>query len=132
MTRHAPPLHPIQTRMPISQHRNSRQRLSPILPLPITPYYKRTIRVPLAAYAHPSRIGLQDPRLEMGLDGPGVQRLLKGFERWDFLAQVQGRHFAFVKWGRKGAQERGDDWGIEGWIERRVVGDEVGLCDVAR
>ena len=35
--------------------------------------------------------------------------------------------------GRKGERrDRGDDRGIEGCIRGRVLGDEVGLCDVAR
>ena len=79
--------------MPVPQHRDPRQRLPPILSLPITAYDKRAVRVPFAAYAHASGVRLEDPRLEMSLDGPGVECLFEGFESWEFLAQMQRRHF---------------------------------------
>jgi hypothetical protein len=41
-----------------------------------------------------------------------------------------------ISLSRSGAEgerrDRGDDRGIEGCIRGRVLGDEVGLCDVAR
>ena len=82
--------------MPIPQHRNSRQRLSAIFPLPITPNNKRAVRISLAAHTHTSCVGLQDPWLEMGFDGPGVQSFLEGFEGWEFLPEMQGRHIDIV------------------------------------
>ena len=33
-----------------------------------------------------------------------------------------------IMWGRQGVQDRGEDWGIEGWREGGQLG-EVGLCE---
>lgn len=79
--------------MPIPQHRDPRQRLAAILALPITPYDKRAVGIAFAAHAHAAGIRFQDPRLEMGFDGPGVQGLFEGFEGWEFLADMEGGHF---------------------------------------
>jgi hypothetical protein len=67
----------------------------------------------------------------MGFDGPGVQGFFEGFESGEFLAQVQRRHC--VSWsGAEREGERGGRLGYRGMDWGRVVGDEVGLCDVAR
>lgn len=88
--------------MALPQHRHSSQGLSPPFALPITADDEGAVGVALAADADAPCVRLEDARLEVRFDGPGVQGFFEGFEGGEFLAQVEGWHCCeglSLEWG---------------------------------